>query len=227
MTVEELFHHDTVFVGCLAVRRAPDGRIALQTQGHDYPSLGACPARDAAGSCSVHADRKPGMCSVVPLDPGSPMTAQRVVLQRRHAESAFIEADCIVPGTRADHAPLVDGDRIVDADYLDAFERHREALGLEHLRWGRDVLDWMRPELARMHVASGGYLALSMAPVLIVLARASQAQRERCTAYAQAQTRLIEVNVARALRRRVAGERAFTEELRRFAAQYRQFVASA
>ncbi len=229
LTLDELFHHADRFVGCLALRREAGGALALQTQGHDYPSLGACPARDAAGLCAVHDDRKPGMCSVVPLDPREPAARQVVVLKRRHAESGFLAADCLAHGAREGFAPLVDGERIVDADYLAAFERQRAALQLDDEQWGRDVLAWMRPELARLGSAlpPGGYLALSLVPVLAVLARASAEANARCIAYARRQVALIEANVARALQRRHAADRGFTDELRRFAGQYARFAGSA
>jgi hypothetical protein len=226
LTLDELLHHADRFVGCLAVRRDAGGALALQTQGHDYPSIGACPARDAAGLCGVHDDHKPGMCQVVPLDPREPQARQVVVLRRRHAESAFLAADCLAPGARAGFAPLVEGERIVDQDYLAAFERQRAALQIDDERWGRDVLAWMRPELARLGqgLPPGGYLALSLVPVLAGLARASAQAHARCIAYARRQVALIDANVARAIQRRHAADRAFTEELRRFAAQYARFA---
>ena len=228
LTLDELFHHADRFVGCLAVRREVGGALSLQTQGHDYPSLAACPARDAAGLCAIHDDRKPGMCSVVPLDPRAPQAQQVVVLRRRHAEASFLAADCLAPGTRAGFAPLVDGERIADRDYLDAFERHRAELQLDDERWGREVLAWMRPELARLGsgLPAGGYLALSLVPVLAVLSRSSAESHARCLDYARRQAVLIDANVARAVQRRHGADRAFTEELRRFAGQYARFAAA-
>ena len=226
LTLDELLHHASRFVGCVAVRRDADGAIALQTQGHDYPSLQACPARDDAGLCQIHADLKPGMCRVVPLDPRLPQAQQAVVLQRRHAESAFLAADCIAPGERAGFAPLVAGEHIVDAHYLAAFEQQRAALRLDDECWGRELLAWLRPELARQGNAPppGGYLALSLVPVLAVLARESTAAQDRCVDYARRQTVLINANIARAVQRRRPQDRPFTEELRRFVAQYARFA---
>jgi hypothetical protein len=226
LTVDELLHHSTRFVGCLAIRRDAGGAVRLATQGHDYPSLGACPARDATGLCAIHDDRKPGMCGVVPLDPRLPQASQVLVLQRRHRESAFLDADCIAPGARAGFEPLVEDERIVDAGYLEAFERYRALLQVDDELWGRDLLEWMRPELARRPSSArpDGYLALSLVPVLAVLARRSADWQGRCARYALQQVTLIEANVARALQRRHAPDRPFTEELRRFASQYRQFL---
>ena len=228
MTVDELFHHAGRFVGCLAVRRDAHAGVALATQGHDYPSLGACAARDAAGLCAIHHDRKPGMCGVVPLDPRAPAALQAIVLQRRHREAAFLDADCIAPGPRDGFDPLVEGECIVDAAYLDAFDRYRAALNVEDAHWGRDVLEWMRPELARRAgtLTPDGYLALSLVPMLAVLSRRSAAERERCVGYARRQVPLIADNVARAVQRRHAADRPFTEELRRFASQYTHFMQS-
>ena len=229
LTLDELLHHADRFVGCLALRRGADGALALQTQGHDYPSLGACPALDATGRCGVHDDRKPAVCRVVPLDPQRPAPEQLAVLRRRHADAAFLAADCLVPGARAGLQPLVDGERIVDADYLAAFERARADLQVDDERWGRDVLAWLRPQLdgAPGSPRPGGYLALSLVPVLTVLARRSPDGQARGIDYARRQVALIERNVAGALRRRRPADRPFTEELRRFAAQYVRFAGAA
>lgn len=225
MTLDELLHHERLFVGCLAIRREAGGAVTLATQAHDYPSIGACPALAGDGLCGIHQDRKPAMCGAVPLDPRLPQGLQRVVLRRRHAEAVFMQADCLAPGARDGHAPLVDGERIVDAGYLAAFEQASVAFGAEDARWASDVHALLRPELARLPPPRpGGYLALSMVPILLVLARRSEEDRERGRRYAAHQVRLIEANVAAAIRRKVAADRGFTEELRRFAAQYDDFL---
>jgi len=227
MTVGELFHHEQRFVGCLAVRRDRAGAPTLATQAHDYPSRGSCPALAGDGRCAIHADAKPGMCRVVPLDPRLPEGAQAVVLQRRHVEAAWLQADCLVAGDRDGHAPLVEGARIVDEGFRDDFVSHRTRLAGEDALWGREVAAWMRPEFARLPAPrAGDYLALSLVAILVVLARRSAGERERCLRYARAQVALIEANVALALERRVAADRPFTDELRRFAAQYRAFEQS-
>jgi hypothetical protein len=227
MTVAELFRHERLFIGCLALRRGAAGEPLLGTQAHDYPSLARCPALALDGRCTLHEQGKPARCRAVPLDPGLPEGAQRVVLQRRAGEAAWLEADCLVAGERDGHAPLVDGERIVEPGFRAAFEACREALGAEWTRWGREVAEWMRPELARLPAPPpGGHLALSLVPVLVVLSQRGPGEHARCRRYAEAQSALIEANVARAVARRVAADRPFTDELRRFAAQYRAFAAS-
>jgi Fe-S-cluster containining protein len=227
MTVDELFRHEHLFVGCLSLRRDAVGAPVLATQAHDYPSLARCPALAADGGCTLHDRGKPATCKVVPLDPRLPEGAQRVVLQRRAAEASWLQADCLVAGEREGHRPLVEGEHIVDAEFHAAFEASREALGQEWTRWGRELAEWMRPELARLPAPRpGGYLALSLVAILVVLSRHSPGDHARCRRYAHAQVALIEANVARAVGRRVAADRPVTDELRRFAAQYRAFAAS-
>ncbi len=230
MTVAELFHHEDRFVGSLCVARgtAP-GTLALWTQGHDYPSLAACPARLDDGRCGVHDDGKPAQCRAVPLDPRRPEAAQAAVLVQRRRDAAFMAADCLVAGEEpglkdAAFAPLVRGAHIVDAGYRADFLHCRDAQDADAARWRDAVLALLRPALATLPPPRpGGWLALPLVPVLQVLA--SQ-DAERCRRHAQRQVALIEANVARALARRRAEDRGFTEELRRFAAHYRRWLAA-
>jgi hypothetical protein len=160
-------------------------------------------ACDPTGLGAIHDERKPAMCGVVPLDPRLPQAAQVVVLARWHRESAFLDADCIAPRSREGFERLVDGDRTVDAAYLAAFERYRALLQVEDELWGHDLLEWMRPELARLSPSTrpDGYLALSLVLVLAVLARRSIDWHERRTRYARQQVTLIEATVVRAVER--------------------------
>ena len=226
LTLAELFAHEGRFVGCLAVSRAPDGTPVFATQAHDYPSLGRCPALAEDGRCAIHDAGKPGMCRVVPLDPCRPEAAQPVLLRRRLAEAAWLQADCLVDGPRAGHAALVDDDgRIADPAYRADWQAQRAALADEGPAWRDELAAWLAPELARLPPpAPGAWRALSLVPVLAVRARRSPQEAARGRRYAAAQAALIEANVARAIARRDARDRPFTAELRRFAAQYRAWA---
>jgi len=117
MSLPELFHHQDLFVGCLAIRRvqrhqpgetliagqtrfllskSDAGEIAalaeslhfatgtgydlsIQTQALDYESLKRCPALGEDNRCSIHDNRKPSVCSMVPFDALFPERLQHVV----------------------------------------------------------------------------------------------------------------------------------------------------
>lgn len=229
LTLAELYAHEARFVGCLAVGRAADGEFVFATQAHDYPSLARCPALADDGRCALHDAGKPGMCRVVPLDPRQPEAAQPVLLHRRLAEAAWMQADCLADGVRAGHVPLVDDEgRIADPGYRADWLAQRAALADEGPAWRDELAAWLAPELARLPPpAPGGWLALSLVPVLAVRARRSPEEAARGHRYAAAQAALIEANVARAVARRDARDRAFTAELRRFAGQYRAWAGAA
>jgi hypothetical protein len=60
--------------------------------------------------------------------------------------------------------------------------------------------------------------------MLLVLANVSSQCRQRCVEYLEAQIALMENSVAHALHRRLTAERAFTAQLRSFAAVARQLL---
>lgn len=262
MTVSELFHHEHLFVGCLAIRRVPHrhagqrlsagqsshllsatdaaelstlearlllsepsdaasgSRFQLSTQGFDYPSLGVCPALQPDGRCGIHDDGKPSTCGTVPLDPFWPDRLQHVVLASRDGPG-FVAADCIAPGLRESHAPLVDSFAIVDAGYHGRMTQQRAALDLEKAIWGDAVFALLRPELgtpsaAARRVPLQGYLSLPMTPAVEVLAARSERCKQRCMRYLDAQIALIDAKVDQALRRRSPEDRPMTAELRRY-----------
>lgn len=206
-------------------------RFALATQGLDYPSLGACPARLADGRCGIHDDRKPGICGSVPLDPLQPDRLQHVVLLHRRAEAAYLGADCIAAGRRDGHAALTAGGEVVDVDYRGHLGRQRRALAAEKATWGDAVFallerDLLADEAQARRAPADGYLTLSLVPVLAVLATRSAACRARCARYATSQIALIDHKVGQALRRRREQDRAVTRELRAFSQAYERFVAA-
>ncbi|MGS0896951.1 flagellin N-methylase [Burkholderia stagnalis] len=199
--------------------------LALTLQGYDYPSLGRCPALADDGRCGVHAG-KPSICGAVPLDPMLPDRWQAHVLAGRRDETAWLGANCILDAEEASASaeivptiPLVTAGQVTDRAALDAF---RAALAFERAVWrdavfasltggGQDV----RHALARL--APGGYLTVSIVPVLLAVAQISAHCRVLCIDFIDAQLALIGVNVEAALARRRPDDRPATHELRGFA----------
>ncbi|RQR44246.1 MULTISPECIES: YkgJ family cysteine cluster protein [unclassified Burkholderia] len=206
-------------------RGANDEWIALTLQGYDYPSLGRCPALADDGRCSVHAD-KPSICGAVPLDPMLPDRLQSRVLAGRRDETAWLGANCIVgadDGTAsvdmASALPLVTAGQLADRAALDTF---RDALAFERAVW-RDAVfaslidggPQVRAALARL--APGGYLTMSIVPVLLAVASVSAHCRALCIDFIDAQRALIDARIEAALARRRLDDRPATAELRGFA----------
>ncbi|WP_321783456.1 YkgJ family cysteine cluster protein [Burkholderia pyrrocinia] len=199
--------------------------VALTLQGYDYPSLGRCAALADDGRCSVHAE-KPSICRAVPLDPMLPDRLQSRVLTARRDETAWLGANCIVEAEDApssvEHSfpiPLVTAGQVVDRVALDAC---RDALAFERTVWrdtvfaslvggGQDV----RVALSRL--APGGYLTVSIVPVLLAVAQVSAHCRALCIDIIDAQLALIGANIEAALARRHVDDRPATRELRGFA----------
>ncbi|MCA8094306.1 YkgJ family cysteine cluster protein [Burkholderia anthina] len=204
---------------------AGDEWIALTLQGYDYPSLGRCPALADDGRCSVHAS-KPSICGAVPLDPMLPDRLQSRVLAGRRDETAWLGANCIV-GTDGGTAsadttsaiPLVTAGQVADRTALDTF---RDALVFERAVW-RDAVfaslidggPQVRAALSRL--APGGYLTMSIVPVLLAAASISARCRMLCLDFIDAQRALIDARIEAALARRRLDDRPATRELRGFA----------
>lgn len=273
MTVEELFHHEDRFIGCLTVRiverptadtRLPGGeplhaddlakwqdfvddtsfalpgalpphlRIQLGTQGYEHPIFdNRCPALAPDGRCSIHDDRKPAMCSAVPLEPALPDGLQRVVLRRRMEEAGWMGAASIAKGQRpsVSFQPMVQGRRVVDADHRRALAARRAQTRAEAARWHASVFKSLASELVcnvrRNSIKHGGYLVVSMAPVLRALATESEVSSERCDRYAKRQGALIEATIAQALTQGNKDHRAATTALRQFYEHYQRLVETA
>jgi Fe-S-cluster containining protein len=203
-------------------------RLRLGTQAHDYPSLGACPARLSDGRCEIHDDGQPVACAAVPLNAALPDGLQRVVLHQRSKEAAWMGADCIVEGRREGWPVLVEGERIVDEGYRRDLHAHRAALQAQVPSWAAPVAALLGHELrlggTALQMGVPACLTLPLVPVLAVLAEASAPARERARCYAQAQAGLIERKVAAALQRKNPLDRAMTQELRRFKGHYERFA---
>ena len=199
--------------------------VVLTLQGYDYPSLGRCAALADDGRCSVHAE-KPSICGAVPLDPMLPDRLQSRVLAARRDETAWLGANCIVEAGDERPAvepsfpvPLVMAGQVVDRAALDAY---RDALAFERAVWRDSVFtslvgggQHVRDALSRL--APGGYLTVSIVPVLLAVAPVSAHCRVLCIDFIDAQLALIGANIEAALARRRADDRPATRELRGFA----------
>ena len=200
--------------------------FSITTQGYDYPSLARCPALADDGRCSIHLQGKPVTCEVVPLDPLVPDTLQHLVLAGRRQSAAYLGADCIQEGERADAALMVAAGRITDANAQDALARRRNALEQDNELWGRTVFESLRKDLfespaALARIPAGGFLTLSIVPALRVVASTSAPNRRLCLDYIESQLELIERSIEQALLRRRLDDRPVTQELRGFAQAYR------
>ncbi len=199
--------------------------LALTLQGYDYPSLGRCAALADDGRCGVHAN-KPSICGAVPLDPMLPDRLQSRVLAGRREETAWLGANCIVGADDVTASvettpaiPLVTAGQVADRAALDTF---REALVFERAVW-RDAVfaslidggPHVRAALARL--APGGYLTMSIVPVLFAVASISARCRMLCVDFIDAQRALIDARIEAALARRRLDDRPATRELRGFA----------
>nr|WP_217444430.1 YkgJ family cysteine cluster protein [Burkholderia metallica] len=199
--------------------------LALTLQGYDYPSLGRCAALADDGRCGVHAN-KPSICRAVPLDPMLPDRLQAGVLAARRDDAAWLGANCIVEAGSVQSAdesafpiPLVTAGQVADRAALDA---HRDALVFERAVW-RDAVfasladggPGVSHTLSRL--APGGYLTVSIVPVLLAVAQVSAHCRAMCVDFIDAQLALIGANIEAALARRRADDRPATHELRGFA----------
>src|SRR5688572_5059988 len=219
MSLPELFHHRERFVGCLTLRRIrsprerdeagdhfwsrlfhPMGtsgyRLLLATHAYDDGTL-RCPALGSDGSCDVQHDRKPALCSAVPLDPLAPLNRQARVLAKRATQAAFFGSNCVVSGTsaalRAPKAlPLISNGRVTSAA-RESLEASWRQLELDRRFWGDAVFRLLPEELLESSlVPVDGFLSISIVPVLMVIARISEGCRQRCLDYLDAQARAID-----------------------------------
>ncbi len=196
--------------------RAASLRIAGQAFG--YASQGRCPALDAEGRCSVHHDRKPLTCGVVPLDASLPDRLQSAVLSSRARELERLGADCLRTSPEPDFSPLTRGPRLLAPETSAQLEAQRAALAEEKRLWGSRTFAALSRERSFNldTVPDNGHFELSLAPALLVLAEVSGPMRERCIAYLDAQALLGETMIQRAIERRSLVDRPATERLRTF-----------
>lgn len=200
----ELFRHQHRFLGRLAVRRVSrlgsNGSassafdLLLVTHAWHDERLERCPALADDGRCGIHADDKPLVCLLAPLDALVPDALQHEVLARRAREAVYFGADCIAAGASAPagFAPLVRRLQVVDLDAKRALAARREALVLEKRFWGTAVFRLLEAELranrdSLAKMPPDGFMSLSLAPVVMVVAEASERCRVRCIEYLDAQ----------------------------------------
>ncbi|TCW85823.1 flagellin N-methylase [Burkholderia sp. SRS-46] len=211
--------------------RADAGRgawLALTLQGYDYPSLGRCPALADDGRCTIHAD-KPAICGAVPLDPLLPDRLQPQVLAGRRAQAAWFGANCIRETAEvADAGDVADGVRVIPLlaagriDDAATLAASRDALVFERAVWRDAVFASLNDGTQALHhalsrLAPGGYLTISIVPVLLAVARISVRCRALCADFIERQLALIDARIAAALARRHPDDRPATRELRGFA----------
>jgi Fe-S-cluster containining protein len=203
LSVPELFRHQHRFIGRLAVRRvrrpAPATSptetkydLLLVTHAWHDETLRRCPALADDGRCTLQGENKPLVCSLAPLDALVPDAGQHLLLSQRAREATYWQADCIVPGARPGFLPLVRRLAVVDPDSQRALARRRAELVLEKRFWGAGVFRLLEPDLfarpdALAKIPADGFMSLSLAPVLMVLAETSLRCRERCLEYLDAQ----------------------------------------
>jgi hypothetical protein len=195
--------------------------ILLVTQAFNVGPSDPCPALGSDMRCTIHDDRKPATCAVVPLDALLPDRLQSVVLSERQTESVYLGADCIAQGTRPGFTPLTLGRAVVDEDARGALARRRRDLTDEKRWWGEAVFSMLQKDLfanppALARIPLGGFLTMAIAPVLMVLATVSPRCRQRCIEYIDAQIDLIQNTLRSAVARKRLADYAGTEQLRAF-----------
>lgn len=223
----ELLHHQHTFFGCLTIRRiarppqsdaalraefeqlaaklwhrlpagdAHTNDVLLATRAFDLGSSERCPALDHEQRCSLHSDRKPSICKVVPLDALAPDRAQHHVLSGRATEAFSFGSDCIVAGEKSGFDVVTRRLTVVDSRARQALDERRSDLAAERNAWGDRVFQLLRADRFAStstleRVPSVGFMALSLAPVLIALLEQSKLSRERCIAYLDAQALVAE-----------------------------------
>jgi hypothetical protein len=215
----ELFHHQARFVGCLGLRRVGVG-VEIFAHGFGFSSQKRCPALQVDGGCSLHGDRKPRICSVVPFDGARPDVEQPAVLAARGAEAQFWGAECIraqpAPGFREVTRRL----RVVDAEVQAALGAYRRESSDEQRFWiegvrrllGPELLD--RPEQVRA-LPENGVLVLALVPALALMAEVSLRCHERVVSFVKAQDCLMSSLLEESVARRNAGDRDDTALLSR------------
>ncbi len=217
MALPELFHHQTRFIGCLALRRirvgasadaielaaqllhpfgASSDHLLLATHAYDDGWSGRCPALAHDGGCSVHFDRKPVLCAAVPLEPLLPDSQQPGILARRARDAAFLGANCLKPGAPAGSLPLLNASGPAP-DARVALEKRRADLARDKRFWGDALYRTLPAELfGSDRVPTNGLLTLSIVPVVAGLARLSEGCRRRCREYVLAQASLIQTTLS-------------------------------
>lgn len=215
LSLAELLRFENVFVGALTLGRG----APLALQGHEAPSLPACPALQPDGLCSLQVQGKPAMCASVPLDPRRPDGAQELVLRRRlPGGPEDFGAQCLAEGTAL--PPLLVDGQIVDAAHRHAVKASRAALAEEGPLWREPLQARLAPLLGA--APAGGFLSLPLTPLLELLAERGASERAR--QLASAQRSLLARRTEAALLRKRPEDRASTAQFRRWHDAYDGFL---
>ena len=181
VSLAELFRHQHVFIGSLAVVplsaggdaarsalwdriafRVPQAlagggisHVAVMPQGYDYDSQARCPALQQDGACALHATGKPAQCAAVPLDPLAPDVAQDTVLAERMGEPAWREAGCLAPIDHGTHKTLTRAGAVVDAAFAGALAGRRAGMMEDRDLWGQAVFETLTTDWGALRAALG------------------------------------------------------------------------
>jgi Fe-S-cluster containining protein len=251
MSLPELFHHESLFVGCLGLRRvqrvrpgqemaageqrvvlssddaremntlaggllySPGGGnydIAITSQATDYELLHRCPALLDDHRCSIHEDRKPTICSMVPIDALYPDRLQHAVVLSRQFEQG-----CIVRGRKAGSDVVVEDGQVPATEYKAALNRRRREMAHDRKAFGEPVFEMLRQDLfahprEAERIPFDGHSTLTLIPALLVIAGVSATYRARCAQYVDAQLTLIQTKIQAALDRKYAADKPMTRE---------------
>lgn len=225
LLLPELFHHRSRFFGLLGVTRQTHG-FALFVHGFCFAADARCPALQADGACSVHEQRKPSECQLVPLDGERPDDEQALVLSLRRKEASFWGAECLretpAPGFRELTRQL----RVIDPESDAALAAHRVKLDAEQRFWREATLQLLGSELGSLRLPVGGALSMSLVPALSRLAAVSPRCRQLVTDFVRAQNQLADELIESALLRKRREDRADTALLRRLRETGKSFEAA-
>jgi len=264
MSVSELFYHESLFIGCLALRKVKqhnagailtagnvsyplseedvqlledlseaqlfktnsgDGYfVSIMTQAKDYETLNRCPALNEDQKCSIHDNRKPVVCSMVPFDSSYPDSMQNIVLISRR-----FDENCIAVGQPEGYHPVVVDRKVVNQQFRENLQKRRNDLSWEKQLWGNVVFQALRKELlynpaqAATIPSENNALLMSIIPVLQVLAGISERTRNRCLRYVDNQIVLLDDKISQAISRKSAADKQTTREFRSFKEHYLKF----
>ena len=177
--------------------------VLLATSAFDLALWPRCPALDAEQRCSLQGTSKPAICRVVPLDALQPDGVQHRVLEGRATEAHYWGSDCISPGQKPGFELVTRRLEVVHEGARAALGKRRQDLADERNAWGDRVFQLLRADLfpspsALERLPAGGFMTLSLVPVLIALLEQRKLSRARCAAFLDAQAQLAEILLAEA-----------------------------
>jgi hypothetical protein len=170
--------------------------LLLAIQAFYDPSAARCPQLSPDNTCSVHVERKPGACSVAPLEAWLPDRLQHYVLAGRRRAAEYHGTDCIRPGETRGQV-VTRRLAVVQREAHESLARRRADLQRDKLFWGAGVFAQLARELlsdraALARIPLQGFVSIPPVPVLALLAQVSERCRLRCLAFLEAQRGLID-----------------------------------